>query len=141
MFSLRSDGYEVFPRRGFSPLTSVFFIDDHFGVIKKIRSRGMQVGIAISPDTSCQVITEELGNAVDMILVMTVYPGTVTSAYYSYLHTKVLSVQVKAAKRSNQNAFTKSQKSDGGSLRRISKSTVVLLLILSRVALMQVRTV
>lgn len=35
----------------------------------------MQVGIAISPDTPCQVITDELGDAVDMILVMTVYPG------------------------------------------------------------------
>ncbi|KAG8896345.1 RIBULOSE-phosphate 3-epimerase [Tulasnella sp. 403] len=49
--------------------------DDHMSVIAKIKSRNMQAGIAISPDTPCTAITKELGNAVDMILVMTVYPG------------------------------------------------------------------
>lgn len=45
------------------------------GVIQKVRDAGMKAGIAISPDTPCTVITDEIGNAVDMILVMTVYPG------------------------------------------------------------------
>lgn len=49
--------------------------DDHMGVIQKVRDAGMKAGIAISPDTPCTVITDEIGNAVDMILVMTVYPG------------------------------------------------------------------
>jgi len=49
--------------------------DRHMEVIEKIKARVMQAGIAISPDTPCQVVTDEIGNAVDMILVMTVYPG------------------------------------------------------------------
>lgn len=35
----------------------------------------MKAGIAISPDTPSTAISDEVGNAVDMILVMTVYPG------------------------------------------------------------------
>lgn len=35
----------------------------------------MKVGLAISPGTPSTVITDELGAAVDMLLVMTVVPG------------------------------------------------------------------
>jgi len=35
----------------------------------------MRAGIAISPDTPSTVITDEIGTAADMLLVMTVYPG------------------------------------------------------------------
>jgi len=41
----------------------------------------MKAGIAISPDTPSTAITDEIGNAVDMILVMTVYPGQWTSLH------------------------------------------------------------
>ena len=36
----------------------------------------MKAGVAISPDTSSAAITDEVGNAADMLLVMTVYPGS-----------------------------------------------------------------
>ncbi|CAG7851614.1 Ribulose-phosphate 3-epimerase; AltName: Full=Pentose-5-phosphate 3-epimerase; Short=PPE; AltName: Full=RPE [Serendipita indica DSM 11827] len=48
---------------------------DPLALVKQIRSAGMKAGIAISPDTPSNVITDEIGNAVDMILVMTVHPG------------------------------------------------------------------
>lgn len=35
----------------------------------------MKAGMAISPDTPADVVTDELAAAADMILVMTVYPG------------------------------------------------------------------
>ncbi|KAF8640565.1 hypothetical protein AX17_000227 [Amanita inopinata Kibby_2008] len=35
----------------------------------------MKAGVAISPDTPSAAITDEIGNAADMLLVMTVYPG------------------------------------------------------------------
>jgi len=35
----------------------------------------MKAGVAISPDTPSQAITDEIGKAADMLLVMTVYPG------------------------------------------------------------------
>lgn len=44
-------------------------------VIKKIKEHGMLAGLAISPETPSSVITEELGNSVDLLLVMTVRPG------------------------------------------------------------------
>lgn len=49
--------------------------EDPLALVKKIHDAKMKAGIAISPDTPSTVITEEIGNAVDMILVMTVYPG------------------------------------------------------------------
>lgn len=36
----------------------------------------MRAAVAISPDTLSSVITDAIGEAVDMILVMTVYPGS-----------------------------------------------------------------
>lgn len=36
----------------------------------------MKAGVAISPDTPSSAITDEVANAADMLLVMTVYPGT-----------------------------------------------------------------
>lgn len=35
----------------------------------------MKAGVAISPDTPSSAITDEVGAAADMLLVMTVYPG------------------------------------------------------------------
>ena len=35
----------------------------------------MRAGVAISPDTLSTAITDEVANAADMLLVMTVYPG------------------------------------------------------------------
>ncbi|KAL0071934.1 RIBULOSE-phosphate 3-epimerase [Marasmius tenuissimus] len=35
----------------------------------------MKAGVAISPDTPSTAITDEIGHAADMLLVMTVYPG------------------------------------------------------------------
>ncbi|WWD07313.1 ribulose-phosphate 3-epimerase [Kwoniella europaea PYCC6329] len=48
---------------------------DPEGVISLIKQHDMLVGLAISPETPASVITESLGNAVDMLLVMTVRPG------------------------------------------------------------------
>lgn len=36
----------------------------------------MKAGVAISPDTPSSAITDEIAAAADMLLVMTVYPGT-----------------------------------------------------------------
>lgn len=36
----------------------------------------MKAGVAISPDTLSTAITDAVANAVEMLLVMTVYPGT-----------------------------------------------------------------
>ncbi|EJT97898.1 ribulose-5-phosphate 3-epimerase [Dacryopinax primogenitus] len=48
---------------------------DPLSVINKIRTRNMQVGVAISPDTPSTAITDEVAEAADMLLVMTVHPG------------------------------------------------------------------
>lgn len=40
----------------------------------------MLAGVAISPDTPSTAITDQVGDAADMLLVMTVYPGTSPSS-------------------------------------------------------------
>jgi len=49
--------------------------NDHISLIEKIKSKGMKAGVAISPDTPSTSITNEIGHAADMLLVMTVQPG------------------------------------------------------------------
>ncbi|MFI3261620.1 MAG: ribulose-phosphate 3-epimerase [Rikenellaceae bacterium] len=48
--------------------------NDIVGVLKKIRACGMKAGVAIKPDTPVSAV-EELLELVDMVLVMSVYPG------------------------------------------------------------------
>ncbi|CAK5264542.1 unnamed protein product [Mycena citricolor] len=48
---------------------------DPLSLINAIHARKMKAGIAISPDTPSSAITDEVANAADMLLVMTVYPG------------------------------------------------------------------
>ncbi|KAJ4002418.1 ribulose-5-phosphate 3-epimerase, partial [Lentinula boryana] len=48
---------------------------DPISLIKAIHDRNMKAGVAISPDTPSTAITDEVGEKVDMLLVMTVYPG------------------------------------------------------------------
>ncbi|KAG5647632.1 hypothetical protein DXG03_008985 [Asterophora parasitica] len=49
--------------------------NDPVSLINAIHERGMKAGVAISPDTPSTAITDEIANAADMLLVMTVYPG------------------------------------------------------------------
>lgn len=48
---------------------------DPLSLIDAIHERKMKAGVAISPDTPSTAITDEVGEAADMLLVMTVYPG------------------------------------------------------------------
>ncbi|KAF8140350.1 ribulose-5-phosphate 3-epimerase [Boletus edulis] len=48
---------------------------DAVSLIRAIHERKMKAGVAISPDTSSTAITDDIGAAADMLLVMTVYPG------------------------------------------------------------------
>ncbi|KAI0931878.1 hypothetical protein AcW1_000838 [Taiwanofungus camphoratus] len=48
---------------------------DPISLINTIHERNMKAGVAISPDTPSTAITDEVGEAADMLLVMTVYPG------------------------------------------------------------------
>ncbi|KAI0788644.1 Ribulose-phosphate 3-epimerase [Abortiporus biennis] len=48
---------------------------DPLALIDQIHARKMKAGIAICPDTPSTVITDDIGEAADMLLVMTVHPG------------------------------------------------------------------
>jgi len=50
-------------------------VSDAVSIIRSIHKRNMKAGVAISPDTPSTAITDEIGSAADMLLVMTVYPG------------------------------------------------------------------
>jgi len=48
---------------------------DAISLINAIHGRNMKAGVAVSPDTPSAAITDKIGAAADMLLVMTVYPG------------------------------------------------------------------
>ncbi|KAI0721356.1 Ribulose-phosphate 3-epimerase [Cerioporus squamosus] len=48
---------------------------DPLTIIDHIHQRKMKAGVAISPDTPSTAVTDEIAEAADMLLVMTVYPG------------------------------------------------------------------
>lgn len=51
------------------------FSADPLSLITAIHAQNMKAGVAISPDTPSNAITDEIGEKADMLLVMTVYPG------------------------------------------------------------------
>lgn len=44
-------------------------------LIREIHARGMKAGVAISPDTPSESITDQIATQADLLLVMTVHPG------------------------------------------------------------------
>lgn len=58
-------------------------------MVKHIKSKNMKAAVAISPQTDADQISDELGNAVDMILVMTVHPGRGGQKFIEDCMTKV----------------------------------------------------
>lgn len=50
-------------------------VEEPVALVEQIHKAGMKAGVAISPDTPSTAITDEVANAADMLLVMTVYPG------------------------------------------------------------------
>lgn len=56
-------------------LSAALFVADPVSLIDAIHARKMKAGVAISPDTPSTAIKDEVANAADMLLVMTVYPG------------------------------------------------------------------
>lgn len=48
---------------------------DPLDIVRKIKAAGMRAAVAINPGTPTSEISNELGESVDMILVMTVWPG------------------------------------------------------------------
>jgi len=70
---LRQQVHKPRPRFGTRNLTQP--LDNPVALIDKIHKRSMKAGVAISPDTPSTAITDEVANAADMLLVMTVYPG------------------------------------------------------------------
>lgn len=49
--------------------------DDHMAVIQEIKKHGMRAAIALNPSTPASVLSDELIAQLDMVLVMTVWPG------------------------------------------------------------------
>lgn len=49
--------------------------DEPLEVVRLIKATGMKASVAINPGTPASEISDELGETVDMILVMTVWPG------------------------------------------------------------------
>ncbi len=63
--------------------TNTLCAADPMSLIDTIHGRNMKAGVAISPDTPSTAITDEVAEAADMLLVMTVYPGTIQDSCYA----------------------------------------------------------
>lgn len=94
----------------------------------------MRAGVAISPDTASTAITDDVGNAADMLLVMTVYPGMyarVSSVAGTGRAAHMIDVKDVAAKSFLSVVCPKWQSCVRGSRARTLRSTEVLGLVRS----------
>jgi len=62
--------------------------DNPLQVVNLIRDRGIKAGVAINPDTHERTV-EKLLKSIDMLLVMTVYPGFSGQAFKKYVCEKL----------------------------------------------------
>ncbi len=74
--------------------------DDTLIVINLIRERGLKAGVAINPDTHEQTVEKLLGS-IDMLLVMTVYPGFSGQAFKKYVCDKIRKLREMAPENLN----------------------------------------
>lgn len=69
--------------------------DDPLDVVRQIRATKMKAAVAINPGTPSSEISNELGEAVDMILVMTVWPGE----SFELLHKNIWKAKLKELRK------------------------------------------
>ena len=62
--------------------------DDPLSIVNLIKDRGLKAGVAINPDTHERTV-EKLLKSIDMLLVMTVYPGFSGQAFKKYVCNKL----------------------------------------------------
>jgi ribulose-phosphate 3-epimerase len=62
--------------------------DDPLSVINLIKDQGLKAGVAVNPDTHERTVEKLLGS-IDMLLVMTVYPGFSGQAFKKYVCEKI----------------------------------------------------
>ncbi len=63
-------------------------VDDPYPCIEKIKRRGKQAGLSVSPDTPVEAVLPYI-NDVDMVLAMTVYPGLGGQKYMTRVNDKI----------------------------------------------------
>ncbi len=71
-------------------------VEDAMKAVDMIRDCGKRTGIAISPETAVNNISDELVKAVDMILVMTVHPGFGGQKYMDSCTAKIKELRTRA---------------------------------------------
>ena len=94
--------------------------DDIDGTISLIRECGKRVGVAISLDTPVSRLSDDLLRKVDMVLVMTVYPGFGGQKYLEKCTEKIAEVR----RRSDSLGLNMDIEVDGG-IDRETISTVI----------------
>ena len=62
--------------------------DDPLSIVNLIKDRGLKAGVAINPDTHERTV-EKLLKSIDMLLVMTVYPGFSGQTFKKYVCNKL----------------------------------------------------
>lgn len=72
-------------------------IDDPLEVVRQIKAAGMRASVAINPGTPATEISDALGRAVDMILVMTVWPGAGGQKFIAECMPKVAELRARFA--------------------------------------------
>ena len=72
--------------------------DDHLAVINEIKKHGMRAAIALNPSTPASVLSDELISQLDMVLVMTVWPGKGGQKFMAEQMPKLKELRTKYAK-------------------------------------------
>lgn len=73
------------------------YADDPLEVVRQIKAAGMRASVAINPGTPATEISDELAHAVDMILVMTVWPGAGGQKFIAECMPKVAELRARFA--------------------------------------------
>lgn len=79
---------EAFARAGASGCSVHIEVGGTEELIKAMRSLGIDVGLAVNPDTPFEAFAEHLG-AVDLVLIMTVFPGFGGQAFMAEVLPKI----------------------------------------------------
>lgn len=75
---------------------------DPIAIIDRIHSSGMRAGVAVSPDTNSDQITDEIGQKADLLLVMTVHPGRGGQKFMDCCVVKVTQLRARFPKKDIQ---------------------------------------
>jgi ribulose-phosphate 3-epimerase len=121
MMTTPGDYLEAFKKSGANGCSVHVEVGETRQLIKEMRTLGLDVGLAVNPETPCEAISPFLGD-LDLVLVMTVHPGFGGQSFMAEVVPKIRQIRVELDRLGSRAALQVDGGIDVGTVGQVSSA-------------------